>query len=232
MKIAITGGKGGTGKSTISTALAVKLAEKNKCLTMVGFQRRFAPLMVEARKRVEERGPVIQCVAKYVKNYVGDKPYYDGAIDILTCDAIHAVDILHWMCGEVKAIASDIGSFYANYNNTFNALLKFERGAIGILLANWVAGRRIYAVEIYGKGIHAYVDPEDKAIIYKDNSDKPEVISVTDMFGDADLYQYAGFLQENRHFIDCVKEGKEPLTNFADSVKTMELVDKIYQAQV
>ena len=32
MKIAITGGKGGTGKSTIATALALELAEKNKTL--------------------------------------------------------------------------------------------------------------------------------------------------------------------------------------------------------
>ncbi|MCD4740613.1 ATP-binding protein [archaeon] len=32
MRIAITGGKGGTGKSTIATAIAVKLAQKNKVL--------------------------------------------------------------------------------------------------------------------------------------------------------------------------------------------------------
>ena len=32
MKIAVTGGKGGTGKSTVATALAVKLSEKNKVL--------------------------------------------------------------------------------------------------------------------------------------------------------------------------------------------------------
>jgi MinD superfamily P-loop ATPase len=32
MKIAITGGKGGTGKSTIATALAAKLAEDNKTI--------------------------------------------------------------------------------------------------------------------------------------------------------------------------------------------------------
>ena len=34
MKIAITGGKGGTGKSTVATALAVELASKNKVLLM------------------------------------------------------------------------------------------------------------------------------------------------------------------------------------------------------
>ena len=32
MKITITGGKGGTGKSTIATALATELSKKNKIL--------------------------------------------------------------------------------------------------------------------------------------------------------------------------------------------------------
>ena len=32
MKLAITGGKGGTGKSTVATALAIELAKTNKVL--------------------------------------------------------------------------------------------------------------------------------------------------------------------------------------------------------
>lgn len=220
------------GITSAQTRSMAKLAKKNRCLTMAGFQRRFAPLIVEAKKRIDKKGPVIQCVAKFVKNYVGGKPYYDGATDILTCDAIHSVDILRSIGGEVKTLASDVGSFYADYDNTFNALMKFEKGATGILLTNWVAGKRVYAVEIYGKGIHAYVDPEKEALIYKDNNDKPEVISVNDMFKNAQPYQYAGFLHENRHFIDCIKKGKQPITNFADAAKTMELVDRIYDAQI
>ena len=45
-------------------------------------------------------------------------------------------------------------------------------------------------------------------------------------------YKYTGFFAENRHFINCLKEGKQPMTNFADSVRTMELVDRIYHSQI
>jgi len=41
---------------------------------------------------------------------------------------------------------------------------------------------------------------------------------------DAPQTHIDGSFQMNRHFIDCIKENKQPLTNFGDAVKTMELV--------
>ncbi|HIE43979.1 MAG TPA: Gfo/Idh/MocA family oxidoreductase [Candidatus Omnitrophica bacterium] len=93
------------GVTAEQTRNMARLAEKNNCLTMVGFQRRFCPVIVEARKRVAQRGPIIQCAARFMKNYFAG-PYYDGAIDILTSDAIHAVDVLRWIGGEVKKVSS------------------------------------------------------------------------------------------------------------------------------
>ncbi|MDO9543351.1 MAG: Gfo/Idh/MocA family oxidoreductase [Kiritimatiellia bacterium] len=220
------------GVTAEQTRNLARLAEKNDCLTMAGFQRRFCPLIVEARKRVEERGPIIQCLARFVKNTVGAGPYYGGAIDILTCDAIHAVDILRWMGGEVKKVCGDIENFYAEYDNAFNALLKFENGAVGFLLTNWVVGKRTYLVEMHAKGISAYAEPDDKAVIYKDNKDEGDIILTKDMARSDQNFKCAGFFAENRHFIDCLKEGKQPLTNLADGVKTMELVDRIYHSEI
>ncbi len=97
--------------------------------------------------------------------------------DILTCDAIHAVDTLRWLGGEIKKISSDIEKFYAEYNNAFNALLKFENGTIGFLLTNWAAGKRIFSVEMHAKGISAFVEPDNKTVIYKDNKEEGEIFS-------------------------------------------------------
>ena len=219
------------GITTEQTKNMARLAEKNNCLTMVGFQRRFCPVIVEARKKVEERGPIIQCVARFMKNYFAG-PYYNGAIDILTSDAIHAVDILRWMGGEVKKIVSSVKNFYAEYKNSFNALLEFENGAVGMLLANWVTGKRIFQVEMHAKGISAFAEPDDKAVIYKDNEEKGEIILTQEAVKSKEKHKYTGFFAENRHFINCLKEGKQPMTNFADSVRTMELVDRIYHSQI
>jgi len=219
------------GITTEQTKNMARLAEKNNSLTMVGFQRRFSPVIVEARKKVEERGPIIQCAARFMKNYFAG-PYYNGASDILTCDAIHSVDILRWMGGEVKKIVSSIKNLYAEYDNVFNALLEFEKGAVGMLITNWVVGKRIFQVEMHAKGISAFAEPDAQAVIYKDNEEKGEILLTQEVAKSKERHKYSGFFAENRHFIDCLKEGKQPMTNFSDSVKTMELVDRIYRSQM
>ena len=220
---------GVTAEQTRNMALT---AEKNGCLTMVGFNRRFIPVMVEAKRIVKERGEIIQCVATFYKNSIGAGPYYAGAIDILTCDAIHAVDTLRWMGGEAVSVASDVRSIYAEYGNSFNALLKYENGATGVLLTNWVVGKRVHTFEMHAKGISAFVNGDDCALIYSDNKEEPLVLNAKEAAGSSENHKYYGFYGEDRHFIDCIKQKKMPDTNFADAFKTMELVNCIYRSQI
>lgn len=209
------------------TRQMANLAEKNGVLTMVGFQRRFAPLIVEGKKRIEKKGEVILTQASFFKNYLNQPPYYDGAIDILTCDAIHSVDLLRSIGGEAKKVKSIVKNIFAEYDNFFCALIEFTSGATGILSANWTSGKRIFSVEIHGKGIAAFIDPEKQAVIYSDGKEEGEIVEAK-KFG-KELFEFAGFLDENRHFIDCIEKKKLPETNFSDAVKTMELVQEIYK---
>jgi len=220
---------GVTAEQTRNMALT---AQRNDCLSMVGFNRRFIPLMVEVKKIVEERGPILQCAATFYKNSIGAGPYYAGAIDILTCDAVHAVDTLRWMGGEVVAAGSDVRKLHAEYHNSFNALLKFENGAAGFLLTNWVVGKRVHTFEMHAKGISAFIDADDKAVIYSDNKPEGQILKAQEVAGGTENHISYGFCSENRHFIDCVKQKRMPDTNFADALKTMELVERIYRSQI
>lgn len=207
------------------------IAEKKGSLTMVGFQRRFSPLTVEAKKQVEARGEIMQATVTFMKNYWGE-PYYSGAIDILTCDAIHAVDTLRWICGEPERIVSDIRAIDAYYDNSFNAFMKFKNGSVGFLNTNWKVGKRIFSIEMHSRGISAFVEPEVEAKIFKDNKEVPELYKAEEYVGSEAFHKIAGFYQENRHFIDCIKKNTVPLTNFAEACRTMEVVDRIYHSQI
>ncbi|MCM8807007.1 MAG: Gfo/Idh/MocA family oxidoreductase [Candidatus Omnitrophica bacterium] len=203
-------------------------SEKFGCITMVGFQRRFSPLTLKVKELVERNGPVILCIVRFIKFFNDETPYFRGAIDLLTSDIIHAVDCLRWIGGEVKKVSSLIKKWYKNYENNFNAILEFESGATGLLVSNYIGGKRIFSIELHAKGITAYVEPEKIATIFMNGKEECISLKSEEIVGSTDFYKIAGFYNENRHFIDCLKQKKQPLTNLTDALKTMELIEKIY----
>ena len=209
-----------------------RAAEENGCKTMVGFNRRFIPLLRQVKEMVEARGPIIQCMSTFHKNTPGAL-YYDGVIDVLTCDAIHAVDALRWLGGgEVKAVASDINSFYSERENSFNAIVKFTSGASGYLCTNWAVGGRIHVFEMHAREISAYINPDagGRAVIH--TPDGITEITPEEAANSDATHRTYGFYGESRHFVDSIQEDRQPITCFTDAVKTMELVSAIYQNRI
>jgi len=207
-------------------------AKRNKVLGMVGFQRRYVPLINTLKKKVEKRGSIHTATANFIK-FSPDVDYYDGAIDILSCDAVHAVDTLRYLCGgKVVNVASSVRSIDAANPNAFYAIVTFSTGAVGILTTNWAAGHRVFSVEMHTTGMSAYAEPDVRGALYKEGSTEPERYEPADCAGSDAAWHRLGFFGENRHFIDCVKTGKQPCSNLADTVETMELVERIYQSQI
>ncbi len=210
------------------------LARRHKVLTGVAFQRRFAPVIRQGKTLCEKRGSVHTAHASFYKNWVGGAPYYRGALDMLTCDGIHAVDTLRYLCGgEVESVASDSRRLDADHWNVHLALVRFSSGATGLLLNNFMAGRRIFSVEVHAPGISFFGDPEEGGQLYADNKTEPiDELDPTVLAGSAEDYRAFGPYDINRHFVDCMLKGKDPETNFDDATKTMELVDAIYRSQI
>ena len=214
------------------------LARKNDCKTMVGFQRRFHPCVVYAKKILEKRGRIMYCGATFHK--YGEWEGYGGKFGgiSLVLDVIHMVDLLRWIGGDVRKARSLTGQIYSNIKNHLNfyaAIFEFESGGVGILNSNRTSGGRVLRFEAHSKGISAYGDIPglariDKLIVLRDNQpyQTAEVIKNEDLIGkDASPPHYDGTFQANRHFIDCIREDKQPITNFEDAVKTMEVIKKI-----
>jgi virulence factor len=207
-------------------------AERNECITLVGFNRRYIPLMRQCKDMARDRGgPMLQVMSCFYKWHTAG-PYYNGAIDILSCDAVHAVDALRFMGGDVKKVVGDVCNQGISFGTRFNALVNFESGAAGILMANWRVGGRIHQFEMHAEGISAYVNPNTYAEIYVEGADKPRKITAQKAAGSDEFRVFYGFEAENRAFIDAIKTGQQPETCLCDAVKTMELVDSIYRNQL
>lgn len=208
-------------------------AKRNTVIAMSGFQRRYVPLINAMRARLEKRGPIHTAVVTFVKCSYPAGSYYGGAIDILSCDAVHAVDTLRHLCGgEALSVASDVRTLGADAPNAFYALVKFSSGATGILQTNWACGRRFFKIEMHAQGASAYADPDEGGTLYMDGDMKGESFDPAKCAKSSADWHRLGFYGENRHFIDCVKSARQPSSSLEDTVKTMELVDHIYHSQI
>lgn len=210
--------------------LAIK-AEENECLTMVGFNRRYIPLLDQVVSKARSRGRILHGVATFYKNMIGSPPYYNGSVDMLTCDMIHAVDALRWFCGEPTSVKSTLRCLNADYENAFNALMEFESGATGVLMSNWSVGSRIHRFEVHSKGFSATINPNTEAEVF-DGSREAIHISTEEAAGSDQYHKFYGFFGENAHFIESLRENKMPMTNLKDATRTMELVDRIRHSQI
>ena len=220
-------------------------AEQHGCLTMVGFQRRFLPAMTELKARVEARGPIHSVSVANLKSTANlDRPASSGVLDQLTSDGMHAVDNLRWLCGgDAVHVSSHVRTLYAPgpVANAVMAQVEFSSGTVGQLHYDLVTGGSalgegatapgIFRAEIHGRNISACVDAERQSHLIADGGE-PEVFdskSFGQPFG-SEPEHWLGFWHETRYFIDCVKAGRQPSCNFADAVKTWELIEQIYAA--
>ncbi|MCE5238101.1 Gfo/Idh/MocA family oxidoreductase [bacterium] len=220
------------GVTSEQTRQMANAAEDNGVIGMVAFNRRYIPLMRQCKAKVEASGAMNQVVSTFYKQHDGG-PYYGGAIDILSCDAVHAVDALRFMGGGVVGCASAVRTLGKRFATSWTALVEFESGAVGVLLTNWQTGGRVHQFEMHSHGASAFIDPDDKAILHLNNKLAAETITAVEAAGGREeKYHSYGFFGENRHFIDCIQSGKQPETSFADAAKTMELVDLIYATSI
>ena len=220
--------------TTEQTRQLAVMARRHKVLTGVTFQRRFAPVIRKGKRICEKAGPVHSAVSTFYKHSSGSKPYYRGAIDILTSDAIHAVDTLRYLCGgEVVSVASDVRRLDADVINIHLALVTFSTGATGVLLTNWMTGRRLFSVEIHSPGVSVFGDPEEGGKVYADNKTEPvEVLDPQALAKSQETHVAFGAYDTNLHFVKCMQKGKQPETCLDDAVKTMELVDAVCRSQI
>ena len=204
-------------------------AQAHGCMTMVAFNRRFAPINLHCMELIAEHGGPTQVIVEYHKDMLGGPSYYD--ISIMVTDVAHAVDATRWWLGEPTEVRSTVRRMHNDWDNVFNSLMTYESGAIGILTANRASGTRYERVEAHGKGIACYIHAPERAEIWMQGSKEPTIVTGAELAGTDDNHVTYGFLGENRHFLECVRDGVPPQPDFADAAQTMQLCERLQQEE-
>jgi predicted dehydrogenase len=219
--------------TAFQTESMARLAIEQGCITQVGFNRRHDPLINLALEEARSGEGVNQVQATFFK--YASAIYYDGAVDVIGCDAIHAVDTLRYMAdGQVVQVASVVAQNHSPVPNAWNALVCFDNGVVGILQSNWNTGGRRHSFEVHSPGYSAYVEQatEIEEIIAEGNRRQRRTVAEVMGPEGTDERKRNGFYQQARHWVDCIQSRQQPSANFADAAQTMRLVDAIRQGYV
>lgn len=219
-------------------------AEQVGKILMVGFNRRYIPVVREVKRAFAEITHVTQvegCFYKY-----GSGAFDRGGLPAFESDTIHAVDLVRWMAGATPVEAATMTmSVDEPVVNAWNAVTRFDNGAIGIIKANYRTGGRVHRFEMHGPGASAFINlgmggPQCEAFLLRHDGGQQYSLSAGAAGGDSNayfsgakyansdqFYRYYGFYYEDRHFIDCVKDRSEPETSIQDAVKSFRYIDLI-----
>lgn len=199
----------------------VKKAKDYDGILMVGFNRRYMPIFQKAKEEFMNPSQVEVCKAEMC----AEKTILRG----LNSNYVHMIDVLRWFCGEPVRVEAQARYKDPNYEETIVALITFDMGALGVHISNSNSGGYVERVTIYGNKKTLMVDvPSLTVKNLKGGAYQPAVVTnfVTDSWREFS-YKF-GFEQEDRHFINCVKTGENPLTSGEDALKSHQLVNTIY----
>ncbi|MFH1616892.1 MAG: Gfo/Idh/MocA family oxidoreductase [Planctomycetota bacterium] len=214
------------GLTVFQTRVLLEIAKDKGCITQVGFQRKFVPLVQKMREMVEKKGRIDQIAVTFCKNAASTPPM---VADMLTLGLNHLLDVMLWLASsEPEKVASVVYDSYKDNNVLYNALVLFENGVSSTFLGNYNSGRRYSQIEIQGNACVATTDIENIGTYY--DKDNPDGITVTaeEAAGSDKPHRVLGFYDQSRDFIDCVRTGSKPTGCLENALKTMELGEKIY----
>ena len=212
------------GMSAAETAELRDAAAAAGALGMVGWNRRFNSMVLEAKQLVEERGPIVQLVGEFHKSLTRFEQrglYSDEFLDNMMWESInHSVDLVRALAGaEVVEVNSVVRRALHKYRDVFGALVLFDNDCLAHLIFNWTSDARLERYEIHGREISVYLEGINKGVVACDG-ERYELVQGS-----------SGTEEEDRYFIDRVKDGGPivtPACSLGEAIKTMELGEAIH----
>ncbi|MFQ6617810.1 MAG: Gfo/Idh/MocA family protein [Fidelibacterota bacterium] len=142
---------------------------------------------------------------------------------------VHLVDLMRWFLGsEIKRCYARIDSSFGtgDIDDCGTIILDFENGAFGSIDPSWSRPDTFptwgdLTVELVGENGTLMVDAFKQTVqVYDDNTKR----HVETHWGDNMDFEMI------HHFIDCVKNGKQPLTTAVDGLRALEVALTAYES--
>ncbi len=217
------------------------------------FPSRFSPANLALKAAIESgRFGRLTLGDTYVK-WWRTQEYYDGggwrgtwALDgggAYMNQAIHNVDLLCWLMGDVAEICGFTGTLAherIEVEDVGVACLKFANGAIGVMEATTAAWPGLLKkTEIHGSKGTVIVE-QDSILKWEFADARPEDAEIRSKYGassstsggasDPKAISFVGHQLQLEDFVDAIRTGRSPRVDGAEGRRSVEIILAIYEA--
>ncbi|WP_096272493.1 Gfo/Idh/MocA family protein [Paucisalibacillus globulus] len=195
----------------------VELSEKHHRKLMVGFNRRFAPMYVEAKERAGDVSAFY--LEKHRANSIGPADYRFTMLD----DYIHIVDLMRWFHGgELKLKYQQLTTNSEKQLTSAQHLFEGEDNCTFHLSMHRKAGTNIEQLKLLTDGSLIRV----KDLNVMEIEQHGELTIKKSPAWDTILKQ-KGFVDAIHHFVDCVANDTKPLVDGTEGLKSQLVVEEL-----
>lgn len=220
------------------------LAEQRKLVNQVGYHYRFVAAFAEAKRlldlgaigrvhhvRIEAYGPVV--VRPKGSTWRSRKTEGGGCLFDYAC---HAIDLAAYLVGPPIAVSGTLlnGVFSEGVEDEVYSTLKFNDRLYGQLSANWSdESYRKMSVRLtfWGTNGRMNVDRQELQVYLRDATGAPEGLKegwniryTTELTRPVWFYvRGEEYSAQVEHFIECIKTGATPLSNFRTAADTVRV---------
>ncbi|WP_019004103.1 Gfo/Idh/MocA family protein [Cohnella laeviribosi] len=244
--------------TTVEEALRIQEAvEETGKQLMIGYVRRYDPNARLLKEFVDkgEFGDLYYAKASSIRRHgnpggwFADRSRSGGGplIDI----GVHMIDLCWYMMGRPKAVTVS-GNTYRKLGNRANirnlshykaadwdpkvntvedlasAMIRFENGASLQVDVSFAlhAQKDEASIKLYGDKGGFEIDPEIVIVTEKHDT----ILNVTPQTDHRGFHFEAAFQSEIDHFVECVREGRKPISPVEDGVEMMKILNAVYES--
>ncbi len=208
---------------------------------VVGFQFRFHPGLVRAKRLIEvgKIGRVISAHVHFGEYLPAWHPWEDyrkgyaaradlgGGVVLTQC---HSLDYLPWLVGRVESVwgfTAKLSDLEVDVEDTAKIGLRFENGALGSIHLDYNQQPPAHYFEVAGtKGSLQWNLSDGATRIYRAEKKDWDVYPLP-----AEFERNIMFMEEMRHFIAVARGEVESSCPLEDGIRVQQLIEAIHQSQ-
>ena len=219
----------------------IKLSRQSSVILQPGYIERFNPAL-EAIKKLDASLKFIEC------HRLSPFTFRSADIGVVLDLMIHDIDIILYLSkSKVKKIDAVGVNVIADKEDIANARIQFENGCVANITASRVSFEPMRRIRLFSENSYISLDyQKQEALIYKKSPkltlksidvENKGVSNITDLknFSFGDMLKIERIKMNNQEplkkelesFIDCVKNGKQPVVSGEEGIQAIKIADVI-----